>query len=316
MPEPIDLTVHSALPCQPGVIDAVPAQARYLSWTLHPGASRSTLALALQALAGQIDGQHAVLGLGAPLLAALDRTVPGLTPFAAPAGSRVDLPVTQAALWLWLRGDDAGALLHRARAVQALLDQAAGAGVFELVDSLAAFCHAAGRDLTGYEDGTENPEGNAALAAALMDESAGAGLAGSSLVAVQRWEHDLGAFDALGQEQQDLSIGRRRSDNEEIADAPDSAHVRRTAQEDFDPEAFVLRRSMPFIDGERCGLVFVAFGASLAPFNAQLRRMSGAEDGVVDALLRFSRPVSGACYWCPPVRGGQVDLSAVDIAAR
>jgi putative iron-dependent peroxidase len=112
---------------------------------------------------------------------------------------------------------------------------------------------------------------------------------------------------------QDASIGRRRSDNVELDDAPDSAHVRRTAQEDFSPEAFVLRRSMPWIDADHAGLMFVAFGASLAPFEAQLRRMSGAEDGVVDALFRFTRPVSGANYWCPPMKAGQLDLRAVGL---
>jgi putative iron-dependent peroxidase len=299
-----------ALPGQPGVLDAVPAQGRYLAWGLRPKADRSALALALQALAGWADGSHAVLGIGQPLAEALGQTIAGLEPYSAPVGSRVELPASQAALWLWLRGDDAGALLHRARAAEALL-----ADSFELHDSLGAFCHAGGRDLTGYEDGTENPEGAAAIRTALQAGGAD-GLAGSSFAAVQRWDHDLGAFDALGRAQQDLSVGRRRSDNAEIEDAPDSAHVRRTAQEDFSPEAFVLRRSMPFIDGPHCGLVFVAFGASLAPFKAQLRRMSGAEDDVVDALFRFSRPVGGAFYWCPPLLDGRIDLRALGIAAR
>jgi putative iron-dependent peroxidase len=263
---------------------------------------------ALQAVARWADGRRCVLGLGVPLLQALGRSVPGLRGFAAPEGSRVELPATQLALWLWLRGDDAGELLHRARAAQDLL--AAG---FELDESLPAFCHAGGRDLTGYEDGTENPEGDAALAAALCAQG-GDGLQGASFVAVQRWAHDFDAFDALGSTVQDASIGRRRSDNVELDDAPDSAHVRRTAQEDFDPEAFVLRRSMPWIEGDRAGLMFVAFGASLDAFDAQLRRMSGAEDGVVDALFRFTRPISGACYWCPPMLNGQVDLRALQLS--
>jgi putative iron-dependent peroxidase len=250
-----------------------------------------------------------VVGLGTPLLQALDRHLPGLTAFAAPSGSRVEIPATQLALWLWLRGDDAGELLHRARAAQALLAEA-----FDLDESLPAFCHAGGRDLSGYEDGTENPEGDAALATALCADG-GDGLQGSSYVAVQRWEHNFDAFDAMGRDAQDASIGRRRSDNVELDDAPDSAHVRRTAQEDFAPEAFVLRRSMPWIDGDRAGLMFVAFGASLAAFEAQLRRMSGAEDGVVDALFRFTRPVSGANFWCPPIRDGHLNLQALQLPA-
>ena len=114
-------------------------------------------------------------------------------------------------------------------------------------------------------------------------------------------------------EEQDNAIGRRKSDNEELGDAPPSAHVKRTAQESFDPEAFVLRRSMPWADGSAAGLVFVAFGKSFAAFEAQLRRMVGAEDGITDALFRFTRPVSGAYFWCPPMKEGRLDLSALGL---
>lgn len=107
----------------------------------------------------------------------------------------------------------------------------------------------------------------------------------------------------------DLCIGRRRRDNEEIDDAPESAHVKRTAQESFTPPAFVLRRSMPWTEGPRGGLLFVAFATSFDPFEAQLRRMVGIEDGIVDALFRFTRPQSGAYFWCPAMRAGRLDLS-------
>ncbi|MGH8832988.1 MAG: Dyp-type peroxidase [Polaromonas sp.] len=164
-----------------------------------------------------------------------------------------------------------------------------------------------GRDLTGYEDGTENPRGEAAEAAALVPGEL-AGLSGSSFVAVQQWLHDFDAFEALSCAGQDRAIGRRRSDNEELEDAPASAHVKRTAQEDFSPQAFVLRRSMPWALSNKAGLVFVAFGKSFDAFEAQMRRMAGLDDGIVDALFRISRPVNGAYFWCPPVAGGRLDL--------
>ncbi|MCF8178401.1 MAG: Dyp-type peroxidase, partial [Sulfuritalea sp.] len=120
-------------------------------------------------------------------------------------------------------------------------------------------------------------------------------------------------FDAMSGEEQDNAIGRRRSDNEELDDAPPSAHVKRTAQESFNPEAFVLRRSMSWTDGNAAGLVFVAFGKSFAAFEAQLKRMVGAEDGVTDALFRFTRPVTGAYFWCPPMKNGRLDLSSLGL---
>ena len=89
--------------------------------------------------------------------------------------------------------------------------------------------------------------------------------------------------------------------------------MKRTAQEDFEPEAFVVRRSMPWADAHDEGLEFVAFGATLDSFEAQLTRMSGLEDGTVDALFRFSRPVTGAYFWCPPVTDGKLNLTALGL---
>ncbi|MNH39955.1 putative deferrochelatase/peroxidase YfeX [compost metagenome] len=60
--------------------------------------------------------------------------------------------------------------------------------------------------------------------------------------------------------------------------------------------------------GEKAGLMFAAFGRSFDAFEAQMRRMLGQEDGIVDALFRFSTPVTGSYLWCPPMRGGQLDL--------
>jgi len=142
---------------------------------------------------------------------------------------------------------------------------------------------------------------------------AGTGLVGGSFAALQQWQHDWDAFERMVPAAQDAMIGRRRSDNEELGDAPESAHVKRTAQESFTPEAFVLRRSMPWAEGMRSGLMFAAFGCSFDAFEAQLRRMAGLEDGVVDALFQMSRPVTGAYVWCPPLRDGRLDLRAVGL---
>jgi len=65
-----------------------------------------------------------------------------------------------------------------------------------------------------------------------------------------------------------------------------SRHVKRTAQESFEPEAFVVRRSMPW---------------------------AGLEDGITDALFKFTRPVSGAYFWCPALRRGHLDLAPLGL---
>lgn len=289
---------------QPGILLPPPRLAVYLSFDLAPdGDARA----ALGRLAGQVDGMRVVAGIGLSTVQALGAQLEGLRPFPALGAPGVDVPATPAALWLWLRGDDRGELLHQARALDAAV-----APAFVRREVIDAFQYLDSRDLTGYEDGTENPKDAAAEAAALV-RGRGPGLDGSSFVAVQRWVHQFGRFEAMSADQQDLSIGRHRVGNAEIDDAPPSAHVKRTAQESFSPPAFVVRRSMPWAGGLDSGLMFVAFGRSLDAFEAQLRRMLGQEDGIIDALFRFTRAVTGAYYWCPPLADGRLDLRALRI---
>lgn len=287
---------------QPGILAPLPAHGIYLRFALKP---HSNPRASLLQLLPHIDGEMAVLGIGAALVRALGGHVDGLKEFTGITGSKVTLPATPAALWVWLRGEDRGSL-----ALQALTIQTALQAAFLLEDSLDSFLYGGGRDLTGYEDGTENPQASAAINAAIV-QGQGAGVDGGSFVAVQQWVHQFDQFNAMSSTAQDHAIGRRRSDNEELDDAPESAHVKRTAQEDFTPEAFVVRRSMPWSANGKAGLQFVAFAHSFAPFEAQLRRMSGAEDGIVDALFSFSQPLTTSYFWCPPMTDERIDLSAL-----
>lgn len=287
---------------QPAILEPVPVHARHLFFDLKPSADPRT---ALQALAAACDGRSAVLGIGEAVTQALGSDVPGLRTFPGINDVEPVIPSTQHALWVWLRGDELGVLLRRGHALQALI-----APGFTLVHAIDSFLHQDSRDLTGYEDGTENPQDEAAVEAAVA-QGQGAGIDGSSFAAVQQWLHDFPAFDAMPRVEQDDCIGRRRDDNAELDDAPESAHVKRTAQEDFDPEAFVVRRSMPWVAGADAGLVFLAFGKSFDAFEALLRRMTGQDDGISDALFRFTRPLTGGYYWCPPMSGDTIDLAAL-----
>ena len=292
---------------QTGILAPVPRLARHLFFQLEPGTAQAAIHAVLQSLARTADGDATVVGLGGVLVAAMGAAIDGLRCFPVYETAGIAIPATPAALWCWLRGYDRGELLHRTRELERAL-----APALRLERAVDAFQYGASRDLTGYEDGTENPTGAAAVAAALVSGQ-GPGRDGASFVAVQQWLHDLDRFAALSGERQDRTIGRRKADNEEIDDAPESAHVKRTAQESFTPEAFVLRRSMPWADAREAGLVFVAFGRSCVAFEAQLRRMVGAEDGISDALFDFTRPISGAYFWCPPILQGALDLRALGL---
>jgi putative iron-dependent peroxidase len=290
---------------QPGILATpVPPHARHMFFALE---SAAALPAALDKLMQLVDGKSAVAGFGESLVKALDGNIEGLRAFPALTGVGVDNPSTQHALWCWLHGVDRGELLNRSNAYEAAL-----APAFRLVQVTEGFRHRDGHDLTGYEDGTENPRDEAAESAALVAEGAD-GMVGGSFAAIQQWQHDLKGFHAMPSHETDDIMGRRLSDNEELDDAPISAHVKRTAQESFAPEAFIVRRSMPWIEDDRAGLMFLAFGFSLDAFEVQLRRMSGLEDGVTDGLYRISRPITGGYYWCPPLKDGHLDLRALRI---
>lgn len=295
---------------QAAILAPVPQVGRYLFFAMAPVPAQEpapALRDSLKRLAEIADGTQVLVGLGPELVQALGAQVPGLHPFEAMSGHGVQVPSTPIALCCWLRGSDHGELFHLTRRLEKALVPA-----LRLERLVEAFRHGQGptghgQDLTGYEDGTENPAGDAALAAALVQDGE-PGLVGSSFMALQQWLHDFDAFEAMATRDQDHAVGRRRSDNEELEDAPSSAHVKRTAQESFEPEAFVLRRSMPWAQGKQAGLMFVAFGKSFDAFEVQMRRMAGQEDGITDALFRISKPVSGAFFWCPPLREGRLNL--------
>ena len=289
---------------QAAIFEPIPDHARHLFFDLKPAADPRA---ALRALAAACDGTSAVLGIGVKVAETLGVDLAGLRGFPELPDARPPIPATQHALWLWLRGDEPGDLLLQGHALQAL-----AAPALTLTQAIVGFRHQDYRDLTGYEDGTENPKDEAAVEAAVA-QGQGAGIDGSSFAAVQQWLHDFPKFDAMPRTEQDNCFGRRRDDNEELEDAPESAHVKRTAQEDFEPEAFVVRRSMPWVAGADAGLVFLAFGKSFDAYEAQLRRMTGHDDGISDALFRFTRPLTGGYYWCPPLGAAGIDLQALGL---
>jgi putative iron-dependent peroxidase len=286
---------------QPGIVAPPPPFARFVSFRLREDGH---LESALERLASRIHDPRSVVGFGAPVVAKLRASVDGLRAF--PSDLK-QFPSTQSALWLALSHADRSAMFDAGRAFALALGDA-----FTVVEEIEAFQYRGGKDLSGFEDGTENPKGEDALAAAIV-AGRGRGLDGGSFAAVQRWVHDLGAVEAMTVDTREKTIGRRQESNEEIADAPESAHVKRTAQESFEPEAFVLRRSLPYGGIAEHGLYFVAYGESLGRFERQLYRMSGRDDGIVDGLLSFTRAVTGSYFFCPPLADGRLDLRALGI---
>ncbi|MDQ6620583.1 MAG: Dyp-type peroxidase [Pseudomonadota bacterium] len=285
---------------QPGILKPVPLVARSLTFRIW---EIDQVRTSLARLASEFCSDADVVGIGEPCVLAMGASLHGLRTFPAMSGPGCAIPSTQDALWIRLCGSDRGVVFDSARRVRQLL-----AAAFRVSGALDTFTYQGGRDLTRFEDGTENPKGDAALEAAIVQTGP---IAGSSFVAVQQWVHDLERFEAMSDTARDHVMGRSAENNDELDDAPASAHVKRTAQESFEPAAFMLRRSMPWAGVDREGLEFVSYVASLDAFTRMMRRMAGHEDGIRDALFSFSHPVTGGFYWCPPVTNGRLDLGVL-----
>ena len=285
-------------PFQSGILAEVPAAACFLFADMYDVEQWPRLQRVLEQ---EVDGLSIVFGVGYKLLHALNKQPEGMQEFSEfqhPAGRRRSYD-----MWFWLRAEDPGVVHQHLRRLLSATEE-----FISLKVQYQSFRYREGRDLSGYVDGTENPAGEEALQAAIRisdDENQH----GASLVTVQPWVHELDYFKGLPQEQQDDTFGRHLADNEEF-DAPESAHVKRTAQESFDPESFILRRSMPWVDHKNeAGLIFVAFSDDFAKFNRMFQRMLGMDDGIEDALFSFTMPLFGANFWCPPTgKNGRINL--------
>ena len=205
-------------------------------------------------------------------------------------------PATPADLLIHIHSSrhDVNCLL--ARRVMAALD-----GAVHLEEEIHGFRHLDGRDLTGFVDGTENPKGDERAPVALVGDEQ-PDFAAGSYVSIQRYVHDLAAWNRQSVEAQEAAIGRTKADDRELDDEikPASAHIARVVIEQDGDELQILRHSLPYGTSAEHGLYFVAYGRDPAPFRRMLERMVIRDaDGQYDRLLDFSRPVTGAAFFAP-----------------
>lgn len=137
-------------------------------------------------------------------------------------------------------------------------------------------------------------------------------LNGASLWSLQKWQHDFQSLSQIAKGQKERLIGRSLDDNREFSDNEPFAHTKRTAQESFSPEAFMWRRSMPWVNEKfEGGLMFSSFASSFYPFEAQFNRMSGNEDGIVDGLFKFSKILYTSFFFTPPFVQGKLCIPSI-----
>src|ERR1700678_2721934 len=171
------------------------------------------------------------------------------------------------------------------------------------VDEVQGFRYFDDRDLMGFVDGTENPRGATTTEAVLIGEEDGE-FAGGSYVIVQKYLHNLDAWNALSTEAQERVIGRTKLADIELDDSvkPTSAHNALTTIEENGKEVKILRDNMPFgkpAHGE-FGTYFIGYSRSPRTTEQMLVNMFvGRPPGNYDRILDFSRAVSGSLFFAP-----------------
>lgn len=174
----------------------------------------------------------------------------------------------------------------------------------EVLDERVCFRYFDGRDITGFIDGTENPQfPDDRAEVALLGEDAGIFQDGSFIFA-QRYAHNLDKWKKLKVDAQEQVMGRTKLESIELEDKvkPANAHIARTVVEDEEGEEMeILRHSLPYGDGRGDqGLFFIAYTKDLKIIDAMLVRMFGKSgDGIHDRLLHFVTPMDGAYYFAP-----------------
>jgi putative iron-dependent peroxidase len=223
----------------------------------------------------------------------------GLHPFRELRGARHTAPATPGDLFFHIRADRMDMCFELARLLADRLDP----GV-RIVDEVHGFKSFDERDLLGFVDGTENPEGRAAARAVLVGEE-DADFAGGSYLVVQKYVHDLEGWNSLTVEQQEAAFGRTKLDDVEIPDAdkaPDS-HLALNVIEDSDGEELqIMRFNMPFgrVGRGEYGTYYVAYAATPAVTERMLDNMFlGLGDATHDRILDFSTALTGNLYFVP-----------------
>lgn len=223
--------------------------------------------------AGVIDFDHDVQGVG------------GYT-----------MPATQHDLLLWVAGHAYDKVFDASREACDTLSSLAA-----LVDETVGWTYKENCDLTGFIDGTENP--SLAVAPDIAVVPRGLPGEGCSIALMQKWVHDIVAWEGLPVKDQERVMGRTKADSIELDEGVrgSQSHVSRNIIEEDGRELHIFRRNTPFGTATAHGTMFVGFSADQHRLARMLSRMAGAEDGIRDALTYYVTAVSGAYYVVPSV---------------
>ncbi|HEY3926307.1 MAG TPA: Dyp-type peroxidase [Acidothermaceae bacterium] len=248
----------------------------------------------------------------------------GLHPFVELRGSRHTAVATPGDLLFHLRARRLDVCFELARLLANRF-----AGYAHIVDEVHGFKYFDERDLMGFVDGTENPNGVAAVTAAIVGAEE-PDFAGGSYVIVQKYLHDLTRWETLPVEEQQRVVGRTKLDDVELADdvKPTNSHVAlNTINDPTGAERQIFRSNMPFgsLGDAEFGTYFIGYSATPDVTEEMLRNMFiGKPPGNYDRILDFSTAVTGNLFFVPsadfldnlpdpPGRGSAAAPATIDV---
>jgi putative iron-dependent peroxidase len=222
-----------------------------------------------------------------------------LHPFVELTGPRHHAPSTPGDVLFHIRAEFLDVCFELAgRLVEAM------AGAITVVDEVHGFKFFDNRDLMGFVDGTENPDGPLATSATQIGDE-DPDFAGGCYVHVQKYLHDLSSWNSLSVEEQERVIGRTKLDDIELGDdvKPANSHLALNVIEDDEGnELKILRHNMPFgeVGKAEFGTYYIGYSRSAAVTERMLRNMFiGDPPGNTDRILDFSTAVTGTMFFTP-----------------
>jgi porphyrinogen peroxidase len=290
------------------IVTPLTTAAMFLVVTVNPGGEERARGLLAdlsgleRAVGFRIPGDlSCVAGIGSD---AWDRLVSGprpaaLHPFRELSGPRHHAPATPGDLLFHLRASRMDLCFELATQI---MDRLAGAGT--VVDEVHGFKYFDERDLLGFVDGTESPGGNAGNRAALVGDE-DPDFTGGTYVIVQKYTHDMTAWNAISVEEQERVIGRTKLADIELPDdvKPANSHVALNTLTGPDgEERQIVRANMPFGDVGRgeYGTYYIAYAADPAVTEEMLANMFiGKPPGNTDRILDFSTALTGCLFFAP-----------------
>lgn len=243
-----------------------------------------------------LAGLTTVLAFGGELWRELQGSTPAGWHELEPLQGKFTMPAASADIFLHIHSERFDLCYELAQVLMARF-----ADQVQVLEECAGFRYLDSRDLTGFIDGTENPQTPEERAeTALLAEGE---YAGGSFVFAQRYVHHLDKWHRLGVDAQEQVIGRSKLESIELDEdvMPENSHVSRNVIEEDGEELAILRHSLPYGDaGSEHGLFFLAYTHDLSIIDRMLARMFGTtEDGISDRLLNFVTPAGGAYFFAP-----------------